>query len=232
MHIFVANWYELGAFCVLCNFRFESQGVICNKTLVSSTNRGAVIPMSVVVPVLLVVVLVVSYFFWRQKRKPNGAHPLACSVLYLYVFIHISCTLIYLLLQFYVWHLAQSVSTTNPARDQQLEKALGSGKDHGGRLKNTDNRRFTYKDLEKFTNNFKRFIGQGGFGPVYYGHLEDDTEVAIKMRSESSSHGSRGTKNHWCVYGSRQIRNYVLHLSNMVCFLYRFRAWQRCIIGI
>jgi hypothetical protein len=64
-----------------------------------------------------------------------------------------------LLLQFYVWHLAQSVSTTNPARDQQLEKALGSGKDHGGRLKNTDNRRFTYKDLEKFTNNFKRFIG-------------------------------------------------------------------------
>jgi hypothetical protein len=25
---------------------------------------------------------------------------------------------------------------------------------------------------------------------VYYGRLEDDTEVAVKMRSESSSHGT------------------------------------------
>ncbi|GJM99005.1 hypothetical protein PR202_ga16062 [Eleusine coracana subsp. coracana] len=34
------------------------------------------------------------------------------------------------------------------------------------------------------------FIGQGGFGPVYYGRLEDNIEVAVKTRSESSSsHG-------------------------------------------
>ncbi|ONM54427.1 putative LRR receptor-like serine/threonine-protein kinase [Zea mays] len=56
-------------------------------------------------------------------------------------------------------------------------------------MNKTENRQFTYKELEKFTNNFKKFIGQGGFGPVYYGRLEDDTEVAVKMRSESSSHG-------------------------------------------
>jgi len=56
-------------------------------------------------------------------------------------------------------------------------------------LKKTENRRFTYKELAKFTNNFKKFIGRGGFGSVYYGHLEDNTEVAVKMRSESSSCG-------------------------------------------
>ncbi|KAF7091727.1 hypothetical protein CFC21_094287 [Triticum aestivum] len=56
-------------------------------------------------------------------------------------------------------------------------------------LQNTENRRFTYKELEKFTNKFERFIGQGGFGPVHYGCLEDNTEVAVKMRSEASSHG-------------------------------------------
>ncbi|KAM0841660.1 hypothetical protein ACQ4PT_058871 [Festuca glaucescens] len=59
----------------------------------------------------------------------------------------------------------------------------------GDHLHNSENRQFTYKELEKFTNKFERSIGQGGFGLVYYGRLEDDTEVAVKMRSESSSHG-------------------------------------------
>lgn len=72
----------------------------------------------------------------------------------------------------------QPVSTHDPQFDNP-----------GGHLQNTKNRRFTYKELEKFTNSFKRFIGQGGFGLVYYGCLENGTEVAVKMRSESSSHG-------------------------------------------
>ena len=44
-------------------------------------------------------------------------------------------------------------------------------------------------ELQKFTNKFELFIGQGGFGLVYYGRLEDNSEAAVKMRSESSSHG-------------------------------------------
>jgi hypothetical protein len=84
--------------------------------------------------------------------------------------------------------LVQPVSTTQDLTDSQFGNAP-SIKRPGGDQKKSENRQFTYKELEVFTNNFKKLIGQGGFGPVYYGRLEDDTEVAVKMRSESSSHG-------------------------------------------
>ncbi|KAF2948173.1 hypothetical protein DAI22_01g016800 [Oryza sativa Japonica Group] len=54
-----------------------------------------------------------------------------------------------------------------------------------------ENRRFTYKELEKITNKFKRVLGRGGFGYVYHGFLEDGTQVAVKLRSESSSQGAK-----------------------------------------
>ncbi|OEL13015.1 Receptor-like protein kinase [Dichanthelium oligosanthes] len=54
-----------------------------------------------------------------------------------------------------------------------------------------ENRRFTYKELETITNNFQRVLGRGGFGKVYDGFLEDGTQVAVKLRSESSNQGAK-----------------------------------------
>ncbi|KAJ1263726.1 hypothetical protein BS78_09G208200 [Paspalum vaginatum] len=54
---------------------------------------------------------------------------------------------------------------------------------------NLGNRRFTYKELEMITNKFQRVLGQGGFGKVYDGFLEDGTQVAVKLRSQYSSQG-------------------------------------------
>uniref|UniRef100_A0A0E0B1V0 Protein kinase domain-containing protein n=1 Tax=Oryza glumipatula TaxID=40148 RepID=A0A0E0B1V0_9ORYZ len=82
-------------------------------------------------------------------------------------------------------------STEDPPRDRsdQLENSLEKSQNHGDVLQIVENRQFTYIELEKVTNKFENHIGQGGFGPVYYGCLEDNTEVAVKMRSELSSHG-------------------------------------------
>ncbi|XP_031268839.1 probable LRR receptor-like serine/threonine-protein kinase At1g05700 [Pistacia vera] len=50
-------------------------------------------------------------------------------------------------------------------------------------------RRFTYAELSTITNNFKRELGEGSFGKVYHGYLDDDTEVAVKILSELSNQG-------------------------------------------
>ncbi|XP_044946008.1 receptor-like protein kinase At3g21340 [Hordeum vulgare subsp. vulgare] len=52
-----------------------------------------------------------------------------------------------------------------------------------------ENRRFTYMELQMITNNFQRVLGQGGFGYVFQGSLEDGTQVAVKLRSHSSNQG-------------------------------------------
>lgn len=54
-----------------------------------------------------------------------------------------------------------------------------------------ENRQFTYRDLEVITNNFQQVLGRGGFGSVFDGILEDGTQVAVKLQSESSSQGVR-----------------------------------------
>ncbi|XVF86743.1 hypothetical protein PTKIN_Ptkin18bG0066900 [Pterospermum kingtungense] len=69
---------------------------------------------------------------------------------------------------------------TKPSADN-----LGSRKPYKKELKN---RRFSFSDVQRITNNFERVIGKGGFGTVYHGFL-DDIEVAVKMLSKSSSQG-------------------------------------------
>ncbi|KAL1210936.1 putative LRR receptor-like serine/threonine-protein kinase [Cardamine amara subsp. amara] len=57
----------------------------------------------------------------------------------------------------------------------------------------TKERRITYTEVLKMTNNFERVLGKGGFGTVYHGNL-DDAEVAVKMLSHSSSQGYKEFK--------------------------------------
>ncbi|KAF5207029.1 Receptor-like kinase [Thalictrum thalictroides] len=42
-------------------------------------------------------------------------------------------------------------------------------------------KRFSYKQLKKYTNNFSYKIGQGGFGSVFKGQLPNSFTIAVKV---------------------------------------------------
>ncbi|XP_039159591.1 putative leucine-rich repeat receptor-like serine/threonine-protein kinase At2g19230 isoform X2 [Eucalyptus grandis] len=51
------------------------------------------------------------------------------------------------------------------------------------------NRPFKYTEVSRITGNFGRVIGEGGFGKVYLGTLDNGTTVAVKTLSKSSKQG-------------------------------------------
>ncbi len=63
------------------------------------------------------------------------------------------------------------------------------------------------------TNNFKTMIGKGGFGPVYYGKLEDGEDVAIKELDVKSTQGPSEFFNEVCK-SSRFLKNVCNEISS------------------
>ncbi|KAI7757035.1 hypothetical protein M8C21_003148 [Ambrosia artemisiifolia] len=70
---------------------------------------------------------------------------------------------------------------------------------------------FSLSKLLSATNNFsdENMIGQGGYGPVYKGYLEDGREVAVKRLSQCSTQGVEEFKNEVIFISKLQHRNLV-----------------------
>ncbi|GLT31274.1 hypothetical protein SLA2020_060210 [Shorea laevis] len=51
---------------------------------------------------------------------------------------------------------------------------------------NSRTRTFTSSEIIEITSNFKKMIGKGGFGEVYFGTQKDGTDVAVKKLLSSS----------------------------------------------
>ncbi|CAD6267420.1 unnamed protein product [Miscanthus lutarioriparius] len=80
----------------------------------------------------------------------------------------------------------------------RIRKPQGKWMDNNSRLSSPrdrsdvfDHRQFTYKELKLMTANFREERGRGGFGPVFKGYLDNETPVAVKMRSQTSSQGNK-----------------------------------------
>lgn len=58
-----------------------------------------------------------------------------------------------------------------------------------------EGQRFTYPEIVEITNNFASIIGRGGFGEVYFGTLQNQTQVAVKLLISSSTQGSKEFEN-------------------------------------
>ncbi|KAJ3684849.1 hypothetical protein LUZ61_014013 [Rhynchospora tenuis] len=52
-------------------------------------------------------------------------------------------------------------------------------------------KKFNHEELKDITNNFIRTVGRGGFGTVYHGYLENQTEVAVKVCSLESTQANK-----------------------------------------
>ncbi|KAJ4772174.1 Leucine-rich repeat protein kinase family protein [Rhynchospora pubera] len=68
-----------------------------------------------------------------------------------------------------------------PAGQLNLLKELDSEPAH----------RFELSEIEDATDNFEKIIGKGGFGSVYYGKLNDGSEIAVKVHNTESNQGIR-----------------------------------------
>ncbi|KAI3696283.1 hypothetical protein L1987_79295 [Smallanthus sonchifolius] len=75
---------------------------------------------------------------------------------------------------------------------------------------------FTIQSLICATNNFENKLGQGGFGPVFKGMLQDGREIAVKKLSATSKQGKREFTNEARLLACIQHRNVVSLLGYCV----------------
>ncbi|XP_022714519.1 LRR receptor-like serine/threonine-protein kinase IOS1 [Durio zibethinus] len=108
----------------------------------------------------------------KKNKKKNVVVPIAASVASFSVLIIVLAT---------VWRLLKR-------RQPPLDGNTDDESNTLFQLLELKNRRFKFSEVQTMTNDFERLLGTGGFGSVFYGHI-DDTEVAVKMLSLSSSQG-------------------------------------------
>ncbi|PUZ38217.1 hypothetical protein GQ55_9G179100 [Panicum hallii var. hallii] len=96
------------------------------------------------------------------------------------------------------------IAASGDAQDDSLHNGQGNNKD-------CDLPSFDVEKIQAATDNFSihNKIGQGGFGPVYMGKLDNGQDIAVKRLSRRSTQGLREFKNEVKLIAKLQHRNLV-----------------------
>ncbi|KAM1190243.1 hypothetical protein ACFX2G_011109 [Malus domestica] len=91
-----------------------------------------------------------------------------------------------------------------PSKDGQNEEDLE-------KIAQQEQKHFPFETLAAATKNFhpSHKLGEGGFGPVFKGKLEDGREIAVKKLSQSSNQGKKEFMNEAKLLARVQHRNVV-----------------------
>ncbi|KAK1304627.1 Receptor-like serine/threonine-protein kinase SD1-8 [Acorus calamus] len=106
------------------------------------------------------------------------------------------------------WFLMWKIKKFNKARWRGNQSINYSDRSNKERM---DLPLFDLDTLEMATDNFSdaNKVGEGGFGPVYKGNLEEDQEIAVKRLSRNSTQGLDEFKNEVVLIAKLQHRNLV-----------------------
>jgi len=87
--------------------------------------------------------------------------------------------------------------------------------------------KFSYTEILNITDNFKTIIGEGGFGKVYFGILQDQTQVAVKRLSPSSMQGYKEFQSEvrHCIQVKKQ---HIQFYFSLVIFKTRIMHYFQC----
>ncbi|CAN6304519.1 unnamed protein product [Urochloa humidicola] len=98
------------------------------------------------------------------------------------------------------------IAASSDPQDDSLHNGQGQGNN-----KDCDLPSFDVEKIQAATDNFSihNKIGQGGFGPVYMGKLENGQDIAVKRLSRRSTQGLREFKNEVKLIAKLQHRNLV-----------------------
>ncbi|XP_072979242.1 putative leucine-rich repeat receptor-like protein kinase At2g19210 isoform X1 [Typha angustifolia] len=127
--------------------------------------------------------------------KPEGPEPTPKKKLPIAIIVTIPVVLVVLLALavsiILILKRRRQVLVSDAPVSQHVEEVRAKKMDLEEQQVQLESKQFTYLQLDNITNKFTRVIGQGGFGTVYHGYLEDSTEVAVKLLSGWSSQGMK-----------------------------------------
>ncbi|XP_026416298.1 uncharacterized protein LOC113311704 [Papaver somniferum] len=161
---------------------------IINNNYFQLTAGGMAIVWKIIVPVFISVatIMCVLGYIYRVKRNRTRKRGALKG------------------LQGVITDLLKSKATYNDRPDNSFDDGKTEGETQELQI-------FNYACLSNATNNFclKNKLGEGGFGPVYKGKLQNQKEIAVKRLSKHSGQGIEEFKNEVVLISKLQHRNLV-----------------------